>query len=323
MGIFSSIANGIGKAFGSFTNPIGTLVNAGTSLLGGAMSAAAQNNSSRWNYEAQKLANQGNLELAKYAYSANLDQWNRQNEYNSPAAQMKRFEEAGLNPNLIYSQGNSGNAASSPQFNPPTLQPASRRAVDYGQVIGNMIGQYNNLRLQQKEIELKNAQINNLESQASYNGVRESLGNQLIGFNNERNPLALNLLSQHINNQVITATNLAERAENLAAERQLLIAQRDSVLANTKKSRIEYRFLKSSFDSRLKAIDAQIRDTNARAFGQELRNKISKWDVGFLENQGFKFSSDPRSFFTNAIGGLWNNLGEWYRSTPLQQYVPW
>lgn len=30
--------------------------------------------------------------------------WNMQNEYNSPAEQMKRFKDAGLNPNLIYGQ---------------------------------------------------------------------------------------------------------------------------------------------------------------------------------------------------------------------------
>lgn len=51
-----------------------------------------------------------------------LAQWNRENEYgeyawhkmnayNSPMAQMERFKEAGLNPNLIY-----GNMSSSPSF---------------------------------------------------------------------------------------------------------------------------------------------------------------------------------------------------------------
>lgn len=34
-----------------------------------------------------------------------LADWNRNNEYNSPLAQMTRFKEAGLNPNLIYGQG--------------------------------------------------------------------------------------------------------------------------------------------------------------------------------------------------------------------------
>lgn len=37
--------------------------------------------------------------------------WRQNNSYNSPAAQMKRYKEAGLNPDLIYSQGNAGNSA--------------------------------------------------------------------------------------------------------------------------------------------------------------------------------------------------------------------
>lgn len=40
----------------------------------------------------------------------NLDLWNLMNEYNSPAAQMRRFQDAGLNPNLIYSQSNATSA---------------------------------------------------------------------------------------------------------------------------------------------------------------------------------------------------------------------
>lgn len=38
--------------------------------------------------------------------------WNKQNAYNSPMAQMQRFKEAGLNPNLIYGQSNTGGSIS-------------------------------------------------------------------------------------------------------------------------------------------------------------------------------------------------------------------
>lgn len=51
----------------------------------------------------------------------NLELWNLQNEYNTPAAQMKRFQDAGLNPNLIYSQQNvaqTPQAASAASFRP-------------------------------------------------------------------------------------------------------------------------------------------------------------------------------------------------------------
>lgn len=42
----------------------------------------------------------------------NLDQWNRENEYNSAAAQRARLEEAGLNPYLMMSGGSAGTAGS-------------------------------------------------------------------------------------------------------------------------------------------------------------------------------------------------------------------
>lgn len=49
----------------------------------------------------------------------NLELWNLKNQYDSPAAQMQRYQDAGLNPNLIYSQQNvSGStpSASAPSF---------------------------------------------------------------------------------------------------------------------------------------------------------------------------------------------------------------
>ena len=46
-----------------------------------------------------------------------LEAWNMQNEYNTPANQVQRMLDAGLNPNLFYSQGNVGNANSAPEIN--------------------------------------------------------------------------------------------------------------------------------------------------------------------------------------------------------------
>lgn len=42
----------------------------------------------------------------KWQQKQNIGLWNMQNEYNNPKAQMQRYIDAGLNPNLIYSQQN-------------------------------------------------------------------------------------------------------------------------------------------------------------------------------------------------------------------------
>ena len=68
----------------------------------------------------QRDTNIANMDMAQWQYQANLEQWHRENEYNSPAAQMQRYMDAGLNPNLIYGQQNL--SAGSPQAQAPTLQ---------------------------------------------------------------------------------------------------------------------------------------------------------------------------------------------------------
>lgn len=68
-------------------------------------------------------------ELNEAAFQRNLQQWNLENEYNSPAAQMQRFADAGLNPNLIYGQNNY--SASSPELKPATYDPGEYQPVDH------------------------------------------------------------------------------------------------------------------------------------------------------------------------------------------------
>lgn len=106
---------------------------AATTALGSAAQAAtsavtsAVNNKRKYQYwqkqqkelekyqiAAEKRQFDYNKELQDYAFQKNLEQWQRENEYNTPSAQMERYRQAGLNANLIYGQNNL--AASSPEM---------------------------------------------------------------------------------------------------------------------------------------------------------------------------------------------------------------
>lgn len=50
-------------------------------------------------------SNSASKKAAKTAFLGQLYLMNKQNEYNKPINQMKRLEEAGLNPNLVYGNG--------------------------------------------------------------------------------------------------------------------------------------------------------------------------------------------------------------------------
>lgn len=79
------------------------LISAGASLLGGAGNAISTAVTNKKSYKYTK-------KLAEEAYQRNVAMWNAQNAYNTPSAQMQRLRAAGLNPNLIYGNGQEASA---------------------------------------------------------------------------------------------------------------------------------------------------------------------------------------------------------------------
>lgn len=80
--------------------------------------------SSIFNAFSQNSANKTNVKLAREQRAWNEKMWHLNNEYNTPLAQMQRYASAGLNPNLIYSQGTSGVSSSPAQgVDAPTVRP--------------------------------------------------------------------------------------------------------------------------------------------------------------------------------------------------------
>lgn len=58
---------------------------------------------------ARKKQERANMKLAQFQADANERYLQMQLDYNTPANQMKRYQEAGLNPHLVYGQGSPGN----------------------------------------------------------------------------------------------------------------------------------------------------------------------------------------------------------------------
>jgi len=73
----------------------------------------------------QERANKANQRMAEYQNQQNLQQWNRQNQYNSPTQQMQRLKEAGINPNMAYAKGTINNTTSSS----PKMERADMKSV--------------------------------------------------------------------------------------------------------------------------------------------------------------------------------------------------
>lgn len=105
----------------------------------------------------------------------NLKMWHLQNEYNKPVNQMKRFQEAGLNPNLIYSQGNAGNAGA---------VASSASAGGLSQALGTVSKTFQsimaakNLIAQNKNIQAQNSLIDTQVSVTEAQAEKQRLENE-------------------------------------------------------------------------------------------------------------------------------------------------
>lgn len=85
---------------------------------------------------------------AEKAYKRDIEMWNMQNAYNTPEAQMQRYEDAGLNPHLIYGQGTPGNATDQPHYRPAPMDYETPEIQ-----LPDVMGMYFNFKRQKTEID--------------------------------------------------------------------------------------------------------------------------------------------------------------------------
>lgn len=126
-----------------------SIINAGAELAGQTIGAIAQGRTNRktrkWNEKMYALQRQHALE-----------DWNRQNEYNSPMAQMQRLRDAKLNPNLVYGDGATHSAGAVRSSSVDAWNPRAPQ-FDFGDVSRAGLGAY-------YDVQLKEAQIDNLKA---------------------------------------------------------------------------------------------------------------------------------------------------------------
>ncbi len=124
-----------------------SLISGGAGIISGLFGALGRNIAINKQIKAQKEENEKNrtynFNLAQLQNKWNLEQWNRENEYNSPAQQMARLKAAGLNPDMMYQNGTSGlTAASSPSMTAGApSSPVDMSALGQKSTIGDAIHQ--------------------------------------------------------------------------------------------------------------------------------------------------------------------------------------
>lgn len=119
-------------------------ITAAGSFLGNALGGLFGSNGSKAAAKAQLQAvretNEANARLAQKQNDWNLEQWNRENAYNTPEAQRSRYEAAGINPYFALGNIQSGNSDSLMSADLANQQPVvSDLQGQSSQIMGNAI----------------------------------------------------------------------------------------------------------------------------------------------------------------------------------------
>lgn len=103
-----------------------------------------------------------------------LADWDKQNAYNTPASQMQRLKEAGLNPNLVYGNGADATSNSMPRSTDSGNWKPEVYTVPHGSAM-NSLQQFYNTEVQQAQIDNLAVQKTLTEQQAIHE-AQKTLG---------------------------------------------------------------------------------------------------------------------------------------------------
>jgi hypothetical protein len=171
---------------------LGGIAQAGTSIYTNQKNIEAQKQANKFNADAIEKNNQKQWEYEWWRMQQERqwanDDWARANHYNSPAQQMQRLKEAGLNPHLIYGHGSAasnaapirGTSGMQPKTEAPRMAPLSVDYTGVGMGINSAISQIYNLKNMQADLANKEAQNKILQSQGEMSSLEASMANQLF-----------------------------------------------------------------------------------------------------------------------------------------------
>lgn len=179
----------------------------------------------------------------------NVENWNKQNAYNSPSAQMARFRAAGLNPNLIYQNG--GAMSQAGEIGQPSAQYDDYPGFFDGvpQAVSQAVSSMTTPDAVQAEIDKK---IEETEGQR----IENENNRQYLGRRTEK----------ELRNMDANYAIMQQQEKFLTAQTGLTDAQTQEAILNWSKIPVEISVLRSQQrlnDKNIDHLDAVIKNVNA------------------------------------------------------------
>lgn len=300
-----------------------------------AQQAALQNKLNELSVQQQLSANK---ELANYEYNLNMASIREQNRYNDPSEQMKRLENAGLNPMLMYGNGATaatmGNQSEAAKYNAPQAERVEYITEKMLEL--QMMKQYQDVRLTQAQVagqDLANeharsvnrvalateeGHISSVDIMNRFNEGQISYYSAMKEFNDERKKLA----SEQASTEQSKRSHMDKQNQLIDKQISLMSAQADKLDQET-----EHLRLSNSYDRRIleNRVEQFLIETDIKRFeGQVNKDNVALYNMIHLKREevmalaklvvenvspGSIFKSlvklfkDPKTFIDDLVNG--------------------
>ena len=310
------------------------LISGASSLLGGLFGSGAQSSANRTNLQIARETNQMQYQMFQEQNAFNERMYNQMQQYNTPAAQMQRYQEAGINPYIAAGNVQSGNAQSALQSAQPLplhtaqVQPVDAFKDSFSQ-IGNVISQYaqNELALSQAQknraeagwvdrlngaqLNKMSAETNNLYQQGSLLGLDYKLKNDTLG--NYIRLSDLSVLNAEKTNEQLDVITQSARLENALKNinlgiqskygERLFVAQLSKTLAESfaTNASVRQRDAQIAIDKQNANTNAKNAQTNAAVGAAQIQNLVANAIKATEEATGVKIDNETSRRIQNFI----------------------
>lgn len=318
------------------------LISGASSLLGGIFGGASNRSANReanaTNLAIARETNQNQYQMFQEQNAFNERMYNQMQQYNTPAAQMQRYQEAGINPYIAAGNVQTGNAQSSlqsaqaPQLQMPQVAPAlgmGDAIQNSFSQIGNVLSQYaqNELALSQAQknrsesrwidqlnaakLSQMSAQTNNLQQQGSLLGLdfkmkSETLGNfiklsDLSVVNAEKTNEQLEVITQSARfENALKNINLGIQSKH---GEDMFVAQLSKTLAESfaTQAGVRQRDAQISIDRQNADTNAKNAQTNAAVGAAQIQNLVANAIKATEEATGVKIDNETSRKIQNFV----------------------
>ena len=291
--IMNTGAQMAGKAATSVLNPIGSLIGAAGGSIIGALGSYLTNKQ-RMKFEQQEAEKQRiwNEQQAEKQNEWNLEQWNRTNEYNTASAQVQRLKDAGLNP-MYY--GIDGVAAQPTQAAQP-LGYDRASVPNIENPLAGVASTFMQAKSLQKDIEMKNAQIDKLKADTTSVGLDNEWKDKTMEARVESEKLANELTKEQKAKIVDERKQIAENIKKTIAETDNEIAKGLLINAQTRVSNAQADEIAALLPYKQMVMEAQTNAQKAAAAASFINAAINQklLDEGAIDAQIDKAKADAR-----------------------------